>query len=60
MASDSDYAQKIIQAEQRAIRNRKVNTPASFTKSSSCTISKAPSFQFPKWIFSVSPYKDKN
>ena len=46
MASDSDDAQKIRQAEQRAIRKRKVKTPASFTQSSSSTISKAPSFQF--------------
>ena len=39
MASDSDDAQKIRQAEQ-------VKTPASSTQSSSSTISKAPSFQF--------------
>ena len=46
MASDSDDAQKIRQAELRAVRKRKVKTPASFTQSSSSTISKAPSFQF--------------
>ena len=46
MASDSDDAQKIRQAEQRAIRKRKAKTPSSFTQSSSSTISKAPSFQF--------------
>ena len=31
MASDSDDAQKIRQAEQRAIRKRKAKTPSSFT-----------------------------
>ena len=46
MASDFDDAQKIRQAEQRAIRKRKAKTPSSFTKSSSSTISKAPRFQF--------------
>ena len=46
MESDSDDAQKIRQAEQRAIRKRKVKTPASVTQSSSSTISKAPNFQF--------------
>ena len=34
MASDSDDAQKIRQAKQRAIRKKKVKTPASFTQSS--------------------------
>ena len=33
MASDSDDAQKIRQAKQRAIRKKKVKTPASFTQS---------------------------
>ena len=53
MASDSDNAQK------------KVKTLASFAQSSSSAISKAPSFrfqnanQFPKWIFSANPYKNK-
>ena len=46
MASDSDDAQKIRQAEQRAIRKKKVKRPASFTQSSSSTISKALSFRF--------------
>ena len=46
MASDSEDAQKIRQAELRAIRKRNVKTPASFTQSSSSTISKAPSSQF--------------
>ena len=46
MAKDSDDAQKIRQAEQRATRKRKVKTSASFTQSFSSTISKAPSFQF--------------
>ena len=46
MASGSDNAQNIRQAEQRAIRKRKVKTCASFTQSSSSTIYKAPSFQF--------------
>ena len=46
MAGDSDDAQKVREAEQRAIRKRKVKTPASFTQSSSSTISKAPGFQF--------------
>ena len=46
MASDSDDPQKIRQAEQRAIRKRKLKTPSRFTQSSSSTISKAPSFQF--------------
>ena len=46
MASDSDNAQKIRQAKQRAIRKRKVKTSASFTQSSSSTISKAPSSHF--------------
>ena len=44
IARDSLNAQKIRQAEQRAIRKRKVKTPANFTHSSSSTISKAPSF----------------
>ena len=53
MASDSDNAQK------------KVKTLASFAQSSSSAISKASSFrfqnanQFPKWIFSANPYKNK-
>ena len=46
MASDSDNAQKIMQAEQSAIRKRKVKTTTSFTQSFSSTISKAPTFQF--------------
>ena len=46
MASDSDDTQKIRQAEQRAIRKKKVKAPASFPQSSSSTISKAPSFRF--------------
>ena len=46
MTSDSDDAQKIRQAEQSAIRKRKVKTPASFTQLSSSTISKASSSQF--------------
>ena len=46
MSSNSDDAQKIRQAEQMAIRKRKVKTTASFTQSSSSTISKALSFQF--------------
>ena len=46
MTSDSDDAQKIRQAEQSAIRKRKVKTPASFTLLSSFTISKASSSQF--------------
>ena len=46
MTSESYDAQKIRQAEQRTIRKRKVKTSASFTQSSSSTISQAPSFQF--------------
>ena len=46
MARDSDDAQKIRQAEQRAIRKRKVKKSTSFTQSFSSTISKASSFQF--------------
>ena len=46
MASESDDAQKIRQAEQRTIRKRKVKTSASFTQSSSSTISKASSSHF--------------
>ena len=46
-AKDSDDSQKVRQAEQREIKkNIKVRTPASFTQSSSSTISKAPSSQF--------------
>ena len=43
MASDSDDAQKIRQAEQRTIGKRK---PVSFTQRFSSTISTASSFQF--------------
>ena len=46
MARDSLNGQKIRLAEQRAIRKRKVKTPANFTQSSSSTSSKAPSFRF--------------
>ena len=46
MVSDSDYAQKIRQAEQREIRKKKVKAPTSFTQSFSFTISKALSFRF--------------
>ena len=51
MASDSDDAQKIRQAEKIAIRKRKVKTYASFTQLSSSTISKALSFQFQNTSF---------
>ena len=46
MASDSDDAQKISQAEQRALRKKKAKTPSSSTQSPSSMISKAPSCQF--------------
>ena len=46
MKSDSYDAQKITQAEQKAIKTMKVKTPPSFIQSSSSTISKPPSFQF--------------
>ena len=46
MTSESYDAQKIRQAEQRTIRKRKVKTSASFTQSSSSTISKASSSHF--------------
>ena len=45
MVNDSDNTQEIRQAEHRAIKKRKLKAPASFTKSSSSTISKALSFQ---------------
>ena len=61
MASDSDDAQKIKQAQQKAIRKRKVKTSTSFKQSSSSTISKASSFQFRNASFQngYSPPKTK-
>ena len=46
MVSDSDDAQKIRQAEQRAIKKKKVKTSTSFTQSSSSRSLKHPVFSF--------------
>ena len=46
MASDSDNAQKIRQAEQKGIQKKKVKTPASFTQSSLSQFLKHPVFGF--------------